>query len=73
MASLLAKPKASEKVEDLQVEDPACVGPPVGGNSCEELRAQMDALDGTRQRLKQQARQGCKFAPCSYEQFGLLF
>ena len=58
MASLLAK--TSKKVEELgkglDEEDPACVVPPVGGNSCEELRAQMDALDGTRQRLKQEAK-----------------
>ena len=38
MASLLAKSKASKTDEDFQVEDPACVGPPVGGNSCEELQ-----------------------------------
>ena len=53
MASLLAK--SSKKVEELdegvEVEDPACVVPPVGGNSCEELRAQLVALEGTRQRL----------------------
>ena len=52
--------KASKKVEELdegaEVEDPACVVPPVGGNSCEELRARLVALDGTRQRLKQQAK-----------------
>ena len=47
MESLLAKSKASKNVEDFQVEDPACVVPPVGGNSCEELRARLDALDGT--------------------------
>ena len=52
--------KASKKVEELdegaEVEDPACVVPPVGGNSCEELRAHLVALEGTKQRLKQQAR-----------------
>ena len=58
MASFHAK--ASKKVEELdegaEVEDPACVVPPVGGNSCEELRAQLDALDGTKQRLKKEAK-----------------
>ena len=52
--------KTSKKVEELGKglveEGPACVVPPVGGNSCEELRAQLVALEGTWQRLKQQAR-----------------
>ena len=58
MASLLAKASKNEEElgKYLDEEDPACVVPPVGGNSCEEFRAQMDALDGTRQRLKQEAK-----------------
>ena len=47
MASLLAKTKASMEDKGLdgkEKEDPACAVPPLGGSSCEELRAQLAAL-----------------------------
>ena len=57
MASFHAKASKNEAElgKGLNEEDPACVVPPVGGNSCEELRAQLVVLDGTKQRLKKEA------------------
>ena len=57
MASLLAKTKASMEDKGLdgkEKEDPACAVSPHGDSSCEELRAQLAALESAKRRLKKQ-------------------